>query len=67
MGWDRSIRVGECSIAPPGPGDRTDGRCAGVVQSVTRQGGWHKATVKFAGAGVKKLILEKADLEIVEE
>ncbi len=37
----------------------------GVIKSVTTQGKWHKATVEFALAGTKKLILEKATLEII--
>jgi DNA helicase-2/ATP-dependent DNA helicase PcrA len=37
----------------------------GVVEKVVPHGGWHKATVRFRNAGTKKLILEKAGLEIM--
>ncbi len=37
----------------------------GVVESVTPQGHWHKATINFARAGSRKVIIEKAPLEII--
>ena len=37
----------------------------GIIESVTPQGHWHKATINFARAGSRKVIIEKAPLEII--
>jgi len=54
-------------LAPLRPGTIVRSRAfgLGVIQTVSPQGPWHKATVIFKSVGAKKLIIEKAQLEIV--
>jgi DNA helicase-2/ATP-dependent DNA helicase PcrA len=58
---------GAAKSAVPGPGTRVRHRefGPGIVKSVTPQGPWHKMTVHFPPYGEKKLIFEKAGLEII--
>ena len=60
-----TMRRKDAAVLPVGTRVRSAKFGLGVIESVESQGRWHKATVRFAKAGKRKLILEKAGLDVV--
>jgi len=56
----------DAAVLPVGTRVRSAKFGMGVIESVESQGKWHKATVRFTKAGKRKLILEKAHLEVID-